>query len=75
MREALAGRSVTPVNGAIAPAVNQEFLNWYRRLLGVNAERLVAVLHQRMDRWRSAAPLAARMIEAAMSEVNVIPSK
>ena len=73
--EALAGRSVTPVNGAIAPAVNQEFLNWYRRLLGVNAERLVAVLHQRMDRWRSAAPLAARMIEAAMSEVNVIPSK
>ena len=73
--EALAGRSVTPMNGAIAPAVNQEFLNWYRRLLGVNAERLVAVLHQRMDSWRSAAPLAARMIEAAMSEANVIPSK
>jgi hypothetical protein len=71
--ETLAGRPVTPVNGAMAPAVNQEFLNWYRRLLGVNAERLVGVLHQRMDRWRSAAPLAARMIEAAMSEAGTVP--
>jgi len=73
--EALAGQAVTPVNGAIAPAANQEFLNWYRRLLAVNAERLVAVLHQRMDVWRGAAPLAARLIEAAMSEVNVVPSE
>ena len=73
--EVLAGRAVTPVNRAMAPAVNQEFLNWYRRLLGVNAERLVVVLHQRMDRWRSAAPLAARMLEAAMSEAGAVPVK
>ena len=73
--ETLAGRPVTSVTSGMAPAVNQEFINWYRRLLGVNAERLVAVLHQRIDRWRAAVPAAARMIEAAISEVNVVPLK
>lgn len=71
--ETLAGGPVTPVPGGLAPAVNQEFIHWYRRLLGVNAERLVAVLHQRIDRWRAAVPSAARMIEAAISEAGAVP--
>jgi tetratricopeptide (TPR) repeat protein len=73
--EVLDGRPASPVTGPNATAVNQEFIQWYRRLLGANAERLVAMLHQRLERVREVLPPAARMIQAAISEANEVPVK
>ncbi|MBK8000463.1 MAG: glycosyltransferase [Verrucomicrobia bacterium] len=71
----LAGRSGAPINQAQAASVNQEFINWYRRLLEFNAESLVATLHRQMQALRRMVPAAAQLIESAMNEVNAVPSK
>lgn len=71
----LAGRSGAPINQAQAAVVNQEFINWYRKLLEFNAESLVSTLHQRMEAVRRMVPAAAKLIESAMNEVNAVPSK
>ncbi len=71
----LAGRATIPIDPARAAAVNQEFISWYRRLLQMNAESLVATLHQRLDVLRRMVPAATQLIESAMSEVNAVPSK
>jgi tetratricopeptide (TPR) repeat protein len=59
----------------LAGRLNQEFLSWYRRLLGANAKKVVSVLNQRMDLLRPVVPGAVRVLEAAMAEAGGVPVK
>jgi tetratricopeptide (TPR) repeat protein len=73
--EVLAGRPVTPVAQALVPEVSREFLQWYRRLLSVNAGRLVGVLHERLEQLRPVLPEVTRLIGDAVNEANAVPVK
>ena len=64
---------VPPVPEELAHRVNQEFLNWYRRLLAVNAVAVVRRLNDRVEALRKAVPLATAAIEAAMAEAGAAP--
>jgi predicted Zn-dependent protease len=61
---------VSPVPEELAHRVNQEFLNWYRRLLAVNAVALIRRLNDRMETLRKVVPLATAAVEAAMAEAG-----
>ena len=73
--EVLAGGAVTPVAPALVPEVSREFLSWYRRLLSLNAGRLVEVLHERLERLRPVLPAVVQMIGDAVNEANAVPVK
>jgi tetratricopeptide (TPR) repeat protein len=55
----------------LAGPVNQEFVSWYRRLLGVNASQLIEVLNGRMEPLRCVVPEAVRLLEAALAETDL----
>jgi predicted Zn-dependent protease len=73
--EVLAGQPVTTVAPALVPEASREFLQWYRRLLSMNATRLVGVLHERLEQLRPVLPAVAQMIGDAVSEANAVPVK
>ncbi|HTD64964.1 MAG TPA: glycosyltransferase [Candidatus Limnocylindria bacterium] len=54
----------------VAGPVNQEFVFWYRRLLGADASQMIEVLNQRMDSLRRVVPEAVRLLEAALAETD-----
>jgi len=73
--EARLNLPLQPVPPDLAGRLNQEFVSWYRRLLGANAKKVVSVLNQRMDLLRPVLPAAVRMLEAAMAEAGAVPVK
>jgi tetratricopeptide (TPR) repeat protein len=52
------------------PLVSQEFLKWYRALIGMRASSTVERLNQGMDRLRAVLPTFAKMWDAAVKEAR-----
>jgi tetratricopeptide (TPR) repeat protein len=52
--------------------VNQEFINWYRRLIGAKSERVVLSVNQRLDALRRVVPGAVQLIEKALAEAGAV---
>jgi tetratricopeptide (TPR) repeat protein len=50
------------------PAVSQEFLRWYRRLLDYGAAPIVQAVNSKLDRLRTALPTASQTLEKALAE-------
>jgi tetratricopeptide (TPR) repeat protein len=73
--EARLNLPMQPPSPDMAGRLNQEFVFWYRRLLGANANKVVSVLNQRMDLLRPVVPGAVQMLEAAMAEAGAVPVK
>jgi len=73
--EARLNLPLSPVLPQLAGRLSQEFVSWYRRLLGSNAKKVVSVLNQRMDLLRPVVPAAVRILEAAMAEAGAVPAK
>jgi tetratricopeptide (TPR) repeat protein len=73
--EARLNLPMQPPSPDMAGRLNQEFVLWYRRLLGANAKKIVSVLNRRMDLLRPVVPAAVQMLEAAMAEAGAVPVK
>lgn len=75
---ALAGRilceCLRDLDGTVSltaePAVSQEFLNWYRRLVQWQASEVVHAINDKIDALRSVLPTAVRVLEQALLEAN-----
>ena len=66
--EACAGTVSRPVPPELAAKVNQEFVQWYRRLLQSGAAGVVMAVNRRVEELRKIVPVAAGLIEAAVAE-------
>jgi len=73
--EARLNLPLSPFPAELATRVNQEFVSWYRRLLGANAKKVVSVLNQRIDLLRPVVPAAVRILEAAMAEAGAVSTE
>jgi tetratricopeptide (TPR) repeat protein len=55
------------------PAVSQEFLKWYRRLLGAENTKLIHELNGRLKSLERILPSAATILEAAVLDAKETP--
>ena len=64
------GTPALPLNAAEEPKVSQAFLDWYRDLLGVGAEDLLAQVNSRLDHLAQTLPAAAHLLGVALTEAK-----
>lgn len=64
------GRPASPVSAGDEPQVSRAFLEWYRRLIGVQSESpAIHAVNGRLNELARILPGAARVLESAMAEV------
>jgi hypothetical protein len=59
----------------MAGRVEQEFVNWYRRLLATNAAKVIHALNERTEPLRRVVPAAVHLLKAARSEADAVPAQ
>jgi tetratricopeptide (TPR) repeat protein len=69
---AAAGTESVPAtrDAAEETAASRAFVEWYQRLLSVNASETLLRLNSRVDALREALPTAARLLETALAEAQ-----
>ena len=71
--ETASNRNSPPPPAELEPAISQEFLRWYQRLVRYGAGALLTQVNARLDTLRTILPSAARVLTSALAEANTEP--
>jgi GT2 family glycosyltransferase/glycosyltransferase involved in cell wall biosynthesis/tetratricopeptide (TPR) repeat protein len=72
--ETASGQDVSAPPAALETSVSREFLTWYQRLVRFNARAALEALNGRLEPLQCAIPSAARLLAAALAQVQPMPT-